>query len=257
MSEPVSNTPTSLFLGFEAAACAALRIPKLSHRSALLAFSARGDIPPGVVRAAYAQIEANWNACVTPATLAASRQNWRWREPQLFISGHNTSPEVVLERAIVNACERQGRADWSNQVPVASGVAGASAERRRAIDLVHEKGPGHFEFIELKVGSDTPLSAALEIIGYLCVWLLTRKAGVAGPLLSATKVEAIVLAPESYYARFNLKRIQARLDQELAALGEAHGVELSFAFEAFSDTLAQLPITDQAVAMLLDRRRKL
>jgi hypothetical protein len=179
MSVLAGVAPTSLFFGVEAAVCRVLKISKLNHRSALLEYSKRGDIPGGVVRAAYDQIAANWRACVTPATLVASRENWRWRVPQLGISEHNTSPEVVLERAIVNTCERNGRVDWSNQVPVASGLAGFSAERRRAIDLVHQKAPGHFQFIELKVGSDTPLYAAVEIIGYACLWRRARgeKAG--------------------------------------------------------------------------------
>lgn len=258
MSELAGEAPTTLYYGVEAAVCRVLKIPKLNHRSALLAYSKRGDIPGGVVRATYEQIAANWRACVTPATLAASRENWRWRVPQLGISAHNTSAEVVLERAIVNACERNGRTDWSNQVPVASGLAGFSSERRRAIDLVHEKAPGHFQFIELKIASDTPLFAAVEIIGYACLWLLAREAK-AGPsaLLAADKVDALVLAPDSYYARFDLKAIGARLDQELAVLGQAHGVELRFGFQTFFDTLAQLPVSDEAVAMLLERRRPL
>jgi hypothetical protein len=102
------------------------------------------------------------------------------------------------------------------------------------------------------------LSAAVEIIGYLCVWLLTRKAAArSSPLLAATKIDAIVLAPDNYYARFNLNGVQARLGQELAALGRAHGVELSFGFQAFPDTLAQAPVSDEAVAILLGRRRRL
>jgi len=254
----MAQVPASLFQGLEEAVCRVLRIPKLKHRSALLEYSARGDIPAGVVRAAYNQIAANWGAYVTPSSLAASSENWRWRVPQTYISEHNVSSEVVLERAIVNACERQGRMDWANQVPVCSGVVGLSGERRRAIDLVHEKAPGHFQFIELKVGSDTPLFAAVEIIAYACVWLLSRDVpGASSPLLAARQVEAIVLAPDSYYARFNLSGIEARLDHELAVLGQEKNVELSFSFEVFFDELAHQPVSDEAVDMLLAKRRRL
>jgi hypothetical protein len=75
--------------------------------------------------------------------------------------------------------------------------------------------------------------------------------------MGADKVDALVLAPDSYYARFDLKAIGARLDQELALLGRGDGVELRFGFQSFFDTLAQLPVTDEAVAMLLERRRPL
>lgn len=49
------------------------------------------------------------------------------------------------------------------------------AQGRRAIDLVHRIAPGHFEFIELKTGSNTPLYAAFEILGYGLSWCLARQ----------------------------------------------------------------------------------
>jgi hypothetical protein len=44
---------------------------------------------------------------------------------------------VTLERALMRASVVAGRKDWSNQVPVVSGIAGARAYKRQAIDLVH------------------------------------------------------------------------------------------------------------------------
>ena len=88
-------------------------------------------------------------------TRLPSDKNWRW-EKHLEIDSDNRSPEVKLERQIV----RSSGNDWVNQVPVASGLAG-SGDRRRAIDLVHRCGNGWYEFIELKVGSDTPLFGAM------------------------------------------------------------------------------------------------
>jgi hypothetical protein len=211
------------------------------------------------VQAAFEAIQSNWRYCRSLRPLSGSTVNWRWRIPQLAISALNASPEVVLERALMAICERRGRADWSNQVPIASGVAGSSAERRCAIDLVHQRGPGHFELIELKVASDTPLYAAIEIISYTCIWLLSRidRAQGAGPLLSADRIDARVLAPTSYYPRYDLRALEVQLDHELRALGAAYGVDLSFGFESFPDALWRTPFSDEGLVALLDGRGRL
>lgn len=174
----------------------------------------------------------------------------------MVISAHNTSPEVRLERALIVACERLGRSDWSNQVPVASGLAGTNAERRRAIDLVHQRSPAHFELVELKVASDTPLYAAFEIIGYTCIWLMSGQEPPSpdNPLLTANAIDAVVLAPTAFYAPYRLETLRLQLDDDLQRLGREHGVALSFRFEAFPDHLASPPWTDEELAHLLDTR---
>ena len=232
--------PTSLLAGVEEAACAGLGIRNLRHRSALFELGVEANLPTGLVAAAFQQVRTNWRTCQDLGVGRPSAQNWRWRKPQLNIAAHNASPEVVLERALIAAVEKVGRTDWSNQVPVASGVAGSTAERRRAIDLVRQAGPGHFQFIELKVASDTPLYAAIEIIAYACIWLVSREhaPSLDHELLAATHIDALVLAPTSYYARFQLGPLAQLLNTEIAALGAARGVQLSFAFEAFPDGLA-------------------
>jgi hypothetical protein len=262
-AEPcIADAPTSLLDGVEAAVCGALAIRSLKHRSALLELCRREAFPPGAVAAAYDVIAENWRRCAAAGVGSRSAENWRWRVPQLQIGSANASPEVRLERALIGACERAGRADWANQVPVASGIAGASRERRRAIDLVHEKVPGRFELIELKVASDTPLYAAFEIVGHVCIWLLSR-AGPDAPksqLLSADAIEAKVLAPAPFYARYDqegLRRLAVLLDSELSALGAADGVPLGFGFETFEPLAAQAPWTDAAMLALLDQRAPL
>jgi hypothetical protein len=252
-----SNTPASLLDGVEASVCEVLGIASLRHRSALQELTSRAGLPNGAVAAAYAKVAANWRACQTLGVGRPSAENWRWRRPQLGISPQNTSPEVVLERALMAACERAGRTDWSNQVPVASGVAGAAAERRRAIDLVHQRGAGWFEFVELKVGSDTPLYAAIEILSYVAIWLVSRTAGGASDLLTAERISASVLAPEGYYQGCALGALQTQLNAEIAELGAEHGVQLDFAFEAFPDDLGRPPFTDAELLALLDGRTPL
>lgn len=168
---------------------------------------------------------------------------------------HNPSAEVRLEQAIAGSGP-----GWANQIPICSGLVGPSADRRRAIDLVHRVGEGHFEFIELKVASDTPLYAAIEIIGYACVWLLARRddAVPTSELLSADRVDLIVLAPASYYARYRLDRLAAALDGELAELGTSAGVRLSFRFEILPDALVgEARPAGRELLALLDQRRRL
>jgi hypothetical protein len=249
--------PTSLLVGVDAAVCDLLGIRSLRHRSAALELCARPSLPSGAVAAAYDVIAANWRRCRVTRPITGSTQNWRWRDPKLDIATHNTSPEIMLERAIVGACERRGRADWANQVPIASGVASSSGERRRAIDLVRQAGPEWFELVELKVDSDTPLYAAFEIISYACIWLLSRGAPrtTPNPILDAKRIEANVLAPESYFRRFKLAPLASQLSAEISALGAVHGVTLSFAFERFKDELGRPPFTDAGLMRLLDERR--
>jgi hypothetical protein len=160
-----------------------------------------------------------------------------------------------LERAIAAA-----GGGWSNQVPICSGVAGPSADRRRAIDLVHQVDEGHFAFLELKIASDTPLYAAIEIIGYGCVWLLSRGRGAAAAseLLAAQQVDLVVLAPAEYYAPFRLDALAEALNAQVSALGGSHGVELSFRFEVLPEPLARMPLPPaHAILDLLAQRKRL
>ena len=241
----------SLFDRTSGVVAAHLGISSLAHRSALLILASEGKIRPGSVLALYDGIAHNWSQALRLGRGSPSQANWRWWVPQVDIAAHNISPEVVLERAIVRACVSTGRTDLANQIPVASGIAGPHAERRRAIDLVQKRSEGSFAFIELKIASDNPLYAAFEIIGYVCVWLLARQITSSGPLLEASKVETEVLAPRRYYSRYSLAGIEAQLHAELAALGERHGVELSFAYRALPSWFEPVPSYADAVALAL------
>lgn len=253
-----SGVADSLLEGVNAAVCAVLGIARLTHVSALHALGRLGPVPPGSVAAALDMIAANWERSVRAGLGSASRENWRWCAPQTYISEENHGAETVLERALAKTFEAAGRKDWANQVPVASGVVRSSAERRRAIDLVHECGEGHYEFIELKVASDTPLYAAFEIISYVGVWLLSRNGGRGKPLLDAKRIDARVLAPAAYYAPFSLGRIEQTLNQELQEYGARKGTILSFGFEVFPDSFKPLPSYEDAdIIPLIDGRRPL
>ena len=86
------------------------------------------------------------------------------------ISKNNPSLEKQLEKAIVRDLDEE----WTNQMPTASGLV-TSGERQRNIDLAHFRGMREFELIELKVESDTPLFAAIEILKNGITYLFSRR----------------------------------------------------------------------------------
>ena len=162
-----------------------------------------------------------------------------------------------MERAIATACRRTGRNDWANQVPVASGLIAGAADGRRAIDLVHKRGERHFELIELKTASDTPLYAAVEVIGYGCIWLLARAypPSLRVQYLEADHVDLSVLAPMNYYMRYDLTELEAALDRGCGALGQAQDVTMTFAFRALDERLVgSSTFDDDALLAALDNR---
>jgi hypothetical protein len=173
-------------------------------------------------------IAQNWRLGEADKQLGRSRENWRW-SLRTQIGAHNRSPEVLLERAIAAACLRTGRRDWANQIPVSSGLILGASGRRRAIDLVQQRGDAHFELIELKVNSDTPLYAAIEALAYSSIWLLTREArqGSTSSILAATRLDVRVLAPSRHYEPFELEVLESSIDRSLKGLAPEHGVQMN------------------------------
>ncbi len=258
-----SVVPLSLFDDIDRLAADHLQIASIKHRSAIQRLSASPPLTfDGVsfVRELFEMVADNWLRCVDALAGLPSRENWRWFDPKCNHAAHNSSPEVTLERAIVSAARSLGRDDWSNQVPIASGMIAGGGDRRRAIDLVHRRGPDAFDFVELKVGSDNPLYAAVEILKYGFVWLLSRehraRLGYGGkPLVETSDVRLSVLAPLPYYQGLALDWLEAGLSRGVEALGmERQGVRLSFVFEAFPVSFVW-PDPDPLVALsALDRR---
>jgi hypothetical protein len=215
--------------------------PFYKHTAALKHLAASND-PISASRPfldrCYEQIDSNWRDAVEKGLPVKSEQNWRWkRHPE--IGENNSSPELRLQRAIINACGD----NWSNEMPVASGLYGSNAHRRAAIDLVHRGNPETFTFIELKVSSDTPLYAAIEILAYglLFVWSRDHAAELnydleGQPVLKANEVTFEVLAPDEYFERFDLSAIASSLNAGLKSFGEDHGMQLGFSFRSLGPT---------------------
>lgn len=250
-SEPtVASPPPSLLYGVEEAACTALGIARLRHRSALHSLVVTDDID--LARLVHAVITSNWLAGNADANKDRSRQNWRW-ELQSQIGPANRSPEVVLERALAMAGKSGGISGWANQIPVASGLVAGATDGRRAIDLGLRRGERAYELIELKIASDTPLYAAVELLGYASLLLLARRNPPSNQpeLLNAERIDLRVLAPAAFYAPFDIAALERSVDRSVRSLGHEEGIELSFRFDVLPDSLSGSPLPEGAEILRL------
>ncbi len=206
----------------------------------------------------YEKVVENWDASIYHE---GSEENWRL-EKQKGISANNNSSEVSLERAIVNIPSEiwPDAANWFNQVPVASGLVDPHEGGRR-VDLVHDCGDKAYEFIELKVDSNTPLYAAMEILKYGVLYIFCRQDDrvskcinrKGGPiidrerkLMRAEKIHLKVLAPAKYYEGYDLLWLEDKLNNGLAKfLAQPKfmfKLEMDFKFETLSLILTRCPV---------------
>ena len=209
--------------------------PHYRHREAANELTRREAPITGTaafLEASYAQIHANWLTAIDAGCTNPSKENWRWKR-HLDLGSDNRSPELMLERAIVNACG----GNWSNQMPTASGLVGSATDKRSAVDLVLREDPTSYSLIELKVDSDTPLFAAIEILKYglLFVWSRNSQETLGyvteqQPILAADTVTLATLAPPEYYGQFDLTNVAAALNNGVVEFGNRYGLRLSFDF---------------------------
>ena len=250
---------TDLFENYAQHLAAAIGCRDLRHKSARFPRELRDGRER--VRRLYDDLKLSLDAAIAGPNYRPSAENFRWFKPQLSISAANKSPEVTLERAVVQACCRLGRSDWANQVPLVSGIAGPRAYKRRAVDLVRRVSDRQFEFVELKIASDTPLYAAAEIVLYGLLWLHARcrsvqRIGPRNPLLDANSIGLSVLAPSAYYRQADTGNIAAFFNSGLVALAKCHGVEMFLEFTAFPHTFTwPAALADDDLVRLLDDRR--
>jgi len=216
--------------------------PRYGHRATLIRLC-REDGPDidglAMVRSMSDHISNNWNG--SDGQGRPSKENWRF-EKRLDVSDENTSSETILDRTISRVCDE----NWANQVPVDSGLLGG---RAHWIDLIFRAGTA-FSFIELKDESNTPLSAAIQVLRYGLVYAFTRshaaKLGMdldSSPILGASEVHLRVLAPSAFYTGYGpnqawLSRFQKSVHTGVEAFSLERGKQLprmSFRFEAFPD----------------------
>ena len=153
--------------------------------------------------------------------------------------------EVKLEREIITTS-----GGWFNQVPTASGLVNGHADKRASIDLVHRcEDDGSYEFIELKVTSNTPLYAAMEILQYGVLYIFARmnqqmySAAADKTLLKAATIRLKVLAPCGYYEGCKLDWLENGINEGLNCFIKANhcGFSMNFKFEAFPSYFSVSP----------------
>lgn len=172
---------------------------------------------------------------------APSRDNWSLGTNRHFDAGktsqYHESDEVMLERAIVQRWPN----DWTSQMPVASGLFGTGTDKYYAVDLVYDHKRGHYDFIELKLKSDTLLYTAMQILGYGLVYLASRQDKANNlnyddavlPLLNASHITLCVLASEAYYADCDLEWLENAINEGLNKFAKPD-FRMKFRFEKFT-----------------------
>lgn len=172
--------------------------------------------------------------------MSRTDSNWMWRDTVPPAS--EASIEVGLERCVA---EQGGREDWTCQMPTLSGYLGASASKRRSIDLVQRVATERYRFIELKIGSDNPVYAAFELLGYALTYLRVRQSGRASTgqhhVLAAKSLELVVLAPKEWYfyrrergGQDTSVELGWLADSLASGMTEFSGLDAQFRFESFT-----------------------
>lgn len=255
------NKSRGLFVGVEEGICRAVGIDRLdqisSARHVLRQLTNSVLLTDAAVKA-FDLVRENWRQFARPSR---SRENWRWRVPKLDMT--TRSPEVRLEREAVRSFEAVGDFSWANQVPIASGITGPNDNRRRAIDLVRKVDEAYFEFIELKVGSNNPIYAAIEILEYGFVWLLSRinkaEFGYRTELIEARRIKLVVLAPQKFYVDGNWADLEPPINAALSRIELADPeVRMTFEFQRFPTAFKWPgPTTDTDLVRAFTQRSRL
>ena len=147
-------------------------------------------------------------------------------------------------------------------MPTASGLVGPYSDKRAAVDLVYRSDPGSYALIELKVESDNPLFAAIEILlyGLLLVWSRDNQEKLGydiavQPVLAASSVTLSVLAPIAYYSDYDLTSLGTAWNEALVEFAEGKGVALGFEFCQLGADYEADSTLERIRSAIEDRRR--
>lgn len=221
--------------------------PRYKHPTSLIRLCREDDCTLdgiALIHALYDQIESNWADAGEFQARLPSSENWRFQK-KADLSDGNESPEVTLERTVASITDD----NWANQMPVDSGLLGA---RAHYIDLVHRSAQT-FSLVELKIESNTALSAAFQVVKYGLAYAFSRRHAELleykvqdKELLQASSIELRVLAPAKFYPgnRGWLADLETALDDALGRfMPELPEVEIpmSFRFEAFPESFDWSP----------------
>lgn len=187
----------------------------------------------------WRQLVVNW---VEGGCKSGGEVNWRW-ELRDNLSHDNKSPEVVLQRNLMKLARTDPRAKerWSNETPTASGLSEDSGGEPGHLDLAYQSSVDHVTLIELKVGSNTPVSAAIQLVIYALMLVLARTVNrqikvTDARWLTFKRADLRVLAPTRFYDAFlGLGWYERDLNEAVRQFGNGHRLEMSFLFRCFEN----------------------
>jgi hypothetical protein len=199
----------------------------------------------GLFEELYTIINANWHRYREPDRWPTSA-NWVLRVAPGSTEHQTQHFEKQLQKRIAICLENEG---WGNDVPTASGLVDHGG-RQMNVDLAHRV-DGGFEFIELKIQSNTPYDAAVQILRYGAVYMLYRlepelvRRFRMNSMICAKRIVLEVLAPNSYYSceALDLRSLETQLNHGLEMFGKRRDarVALSFRFMAFAPGFTYQP----------------
>ena len=155
----------------------------------------------GLFELLYQRIRTNWIQNREPDRWPTP-SNWVLRLAPEFTHDASRRLEKQLQKQIAICLENDG---WGNDVPTASGLVD-SHSRQMNVDLAHRLTDG-FELIELKLESNTPYDAALQMLRYGAIYMLYRlepelkSRFESHEMMRAERIVLEVLAPLRYYSR--------------------------------------------------------
>ncbi len=214
----------------------------------------------GLFESLYEKIRGNWLTQREPERWPTPDKNWVLRTAPKFTSDPFHRFEKQLQKQVAISLQSEG---WGNDVPTASGLVDRNA-RQMNVDLAHQWGDG-FELVEVKVDSDSPIEAALQILRYGAIYLLYRlepdlvSRFKTHSMLRARWISLEVLAPRRYYKASNmdLRHIEKRLNWQVQQFVSSRATDLamSFRFTAFPDDFLYAPgIEDARIRSAVHRR---
>ncbi len=191
-----------------------------------------GDDAVQFVEAVIDRIAKNWGGA-----LRGSGQNWRWCP---VFDQHVQGGEVGLQKNIVKHCGP----GWVNAIPTASGLLPAPCgEKQRNIDLGFMRNENECELIELKLaaGHQHPLSAAVQLLQYACLYLHARQNAVRMAttrnsfLMGVRAVHFQVLSFRQFYYELDFRRLEQTLHEGLSGAAMLRGLTVSFQLTHFPE----------------------
>ena len=229
----------SLFAGTDPLICHALGITDRKHlnRKSAKLEPLSDETAFRLVQRLYDQLDDNFPG----QARSPSGELWR-RTSATDICNRNERRETLLEKAVAILADQGHMPGWSNQCPVATGIADPRADGKRSVDLVQLC--GHvLRLVELKWRSDTLPFALFEVLEYGLAYLLARlhrrELGLEARCLMQDSVHHVrleVVAPREFFRGASRHRdLFSRMDNALARFAKAQTKgEWSMSLRAFA-----------------------